>query len=133
MLTTCLTPFTHSAVLSHIEHHNTPTKPPKISAASNKFPSTNSHMCLLIHQTYKCGHTKSNSLLSTYILDDTIKICRVQLTDALSRPCSKVEQKRTQVAPYKCPRCMGSLNWSKDYAQTNGWHGGRYLKDSSHG
>lgn len=83
-------------------------------------------MCLLTIQTYKCGHEKARSLATAYIVDGKVKICHVEINDALSRSCSKIERHR-EVAPYKCARCLGSLDWGKDYAQTYGWFGGRYL------
>jgi hypothetical protein len=88
-------------------------------------------MCLLAIQLYKCGHEKARSLAMTYVLDGKVKVCHVEINDALNRSCSNIVTHKG-AARYKCARCLGSLNWSKDYAETNGWYGERYLKDSSH-
>lgn len=88
-------------------------------------------MCLITTHVYKCGH--ENSYLSTtYIIDEKFKKCFVEGRVALDRSCSKIEEHTRKVC-YKCVRCSGSLNWSKDYQQTNGHLRGRYFKDSSHG
>jgi len=83
-------------------------------------------MCLLTIQLYRCGHEKPRSLSTTYMLDGKVKVCHVEINDALDRSCNNIV-KHKEAAPYKCARCLGSLNWSKDYAETNGWHGGRYV------
>lgn len=59
-------------------------------------------MCLLTIQTYKCNHKKARFLSTTYVLEGKVKVCHVEIDDALNRSCSTVVE-------YKCARCMGSL------------------------
>lgn len=123
--------------ITHNTPHNLTTPPaqqhktPSLTPSPTTKPQLTTTMCFLTLQTYACGHTKDRSLASTYAEEGVLKHCHVARNDALGRSCGKVAECMKRV-PYRCVRCMGSLNWGKDYQEANGWHGGRYLKGSSY-
>lgn len=83
-------------------------------------------MCLLTIHIYRCGCTTDRTISTSYLKDGALETCAVEANAALDRSCSKIDR-HTQTVKYKCVRCKGSLNWNKDYQQSNRYYSGRYL------